>query len=46
MELPAAKKALAGLDALTAEQAQPEDYVDLGQQSEFRPETQDGECAS
>ena len=46
VELPAAKKALAGLDALTAEQAQPEDYVDLGQQSEFRPETQDGECAS
>jgi sulfite reductase (NADPH) hemoprotein beta-component len=40
------KSALAGLGELTAETAAPEDFVDLGEDREFRPESMEGECAA
>jgi sulfite reductase (NADPH) hemoprotein beta-component len=40
------KAALADLEALTVEGAAPEDYVDLGEQGEFKVETMAGECAT
>jgi sulfite reductase (NADPH) hemoprotein beta-component len=41
-----AKAALAGLGELTLEAAQPDDFVDLGEDQEFRPESMEGECAA
>jgi sulfite reductase (NADPH) hemoprotein beta-component len=41
-----AKAALSGLGELTAETARPEDYVDPGEDHEFRPESMEGECAA
>jgi sulfite reductase (NADPH) hemoprotein beta-component len=41
-----ARAALDGLSELTAESARPEDFVDLGEDHEFRPESMDGECAA
>jgi sulfite reductase (NADPH) hemoprotein beta-component len=38
------KAALADLERLTPDEATPEDFVDLGEHAEFRPEVQDGEC--
>jgi sulfite reductase (NADPH) hemoprotein beta-component len=40
------KSALAGLDAITADDALPEDYVDLGDDAEFKVEAQEGECSA
>ncbi len=41
-----AKALLADLEAIAAEDAQPADFVDLGEQTEFRPEVMDGECSA
>jgi sulfite reductase beta subunit-like hemoprotein len=41
-----AKAALAGLERLTAEAAQADDFVDLGESAPFLPVTQEGECAA
>jgi sulfite reductase (NADPH) hemoprotein beta-component len=39
-----AKAVLADLEALTVDDASPEDFIDLGEQEEFKVETQEGEC--
>jgi len=39
-------KAVADLEKLDASTARPEDFIDLGEDSAFRPETTEGECAS
>jgi sulfite reductase (NADPH) hemoprotein beta-component len=41
-----AKAALDGLGELTLETAKPEDFVDLGEDHEFKPEAMEGECAA
>jgi sulfite reductase (NADPH) hemoprotein beta-component len=41
-----AKSALADLERLTPEDAVPEDYLDLGEDSEFKVETSAGECSA
>jgi len=46
LELPRVKKLLADLETMTPESARPEDFVDLAETDEFRPQTRDGECAS
>ncbi len=45
-ELERAKAMLQPLEALSAENARPEDFVEPGAEEEFRPETQAGECAA
>lgn len=44
VDLSRVKALLADLEALTAEDALPADFVDLGEEMEFKVETQDGEC--
>ena len=39
------KKLLADLEPLTAETATKDDFIDLAETVEFRPETTEGECA-
>jgi sulfite reductase beta subunit-like hemoprotein len=46
LELEEGKAALAGLAELNPEKARPEDFVDLGDDHEFIPESMEGECAS
>ena len=46
IELPRVKQLLADLEVMTPEAAQTEDYVDLAETDEFRPQTMAGECAS
>jgi sulfite reductase (NADPH) hemoprotein beta-component len=46
VQLPRAKEALADLEQLAQNEAKPEDFIDLGEQAEFVPETQEGECAA
>jgi sulfite reductase (NADPH) hemoprotein beta-component len=46
VELSVAKAALAHLERLTPEAATPDDFVDLGEDREFRPEIMDGECSA
>jgi sulfite reductase (NADPH) hemoprotein beta-component len=46
VELSTAKAALTDLERLTPEAATPEDFVDLGEDQEFRPEIMDGECSA
>jgi hypothetical protein len=40
------KSVLADLELLTEETARPEDFIDLGETHEFRPEATEGECAA
>jgi sulfite reductase (NADPH) hemoprotein beta-component len=40
------KELLADLEAFAEQDAQPADFVDLGEQTEFRPEVMDGECSA
>ena len=40
------KDLLADLEALTPEDARPEDYVDLGEEEQFEVTTMEGECAT
>jgi sulfite reductase (NADPH) hemoprotein beta-component len=44
VELSVVKALLADLERITPEDALPEDYVDLGEESEFRLEAMEGEC--
>ena len=46
IELARVKPLLADLEVMTPESAQAEDYVDLAETDEFRPQTMPGECAS
>jgi sulfite reductase (NADPH) hemoprotein beta-component len=41
-----AKEVIAPIEELRLEDARPEDFVEPGASDEFRPETQDGECAA
>jgi hypothetical protein len=40
------KEVLSGFADLTPETAQPTDFVDLGEDREYRVETKEGECAT
>jgi sulfite reductase (NADPH) hemoprotein beta-component len=40
------KLLLADLERMTADSANPDDYIDLGETKEFVPETMEGECAT
>jgi sulfite reductase (NADPH) hemoprotein beta-component len=40
-----ARQILADLEGITPEDALPADYIDLGEDSEYRPEAKEGECA-
>lgn len=40
------KAGLADLVTITPQDAMPEDFVDLGEQAEYRPEVLDGECSA
>jgi sulfite reductase beta subunit-like hemoprotein len=40
------KAAIADLEPLTEDTAQPEDFIDLGETTAFSPEVMDGECAT
>jgi sulfite reductase (NADPH) hemoprotein beta-component len=40
------KAALSGLEKLTPEAADPQDFVDLAETADFRPEVMDGECSA
>jgi sulfite reductase (NADPH) hemoprotein beta-component len=46
VEVPRVKALLRDLEALTAEDALPEDFVDLGEDHEFRVEALEGECSA
>ena len=40
------KAVLRDLEELTAAAAEPDDYIDLGENVGFRPDVQQGECAA
>jgi len=44
--VPQVKERLADLERFTVEDAVPEDYIDLAEDTEFRPEIQQGECSA
>ncbi len=46
VELARVKETLLDLEALTAEDAAPADFVDIGDASEFKVETMEGECSA
>ena len=46
VELGTVKTALAGLERLVPEQAEPQDFIDLAEQTAFDPSIQDGECSA
>jgi sulfite reductase beta subunit-like hemoprotein len=46
VELARVKSVLGDLEQLTPEAALPEDFVDLAETSEFKPEIQEGECSA
>jgi sulfite reductase (NADPH) hemoprotein beta-component len=46
VDLPRVKRVLADLEELSPESAVADDFVDVGEDTEFNPETQAGECAS
>ncbi|MFZ5467796.1 MAG: nitrite/sulfite reductase [Myxococcota bacterium] len=46
VELGEVKAMLADLEVMTPQSAVPDDYVDLGETQEFKPETTEGECAA
>ncbi len=46
IEVPRVKQALADLEHLDAASAAPEDFVDLAESHEFKPEVMDGECSA
>ena len=46
LESPRAKALLADLEHLTPETADAADYIDLGEEAEFKVETQEGECVA
>jgi hypothetical protein len=46
VEIPKVKTLLRDLEEMTPASATQEDYVDLGESQEFKPETMEGECAA
>jgi sulfite reductase (NADPH) hemoprotein beta-component len=46
VELARVKQVLADLEALTPEDAAPADFVDLGEEAEFKVEAMEGECSA
>jgi sulfite reductase (NADPH) hemoprotein beta-component len=46
VDLDRARAVLADLEKLTPEDARPADYLDLGEETEFKMEVMDGECAA
>ena len=46
IDVPRVKTLLADLEALAPEDALPIDFVDLGEDTEFKVETQEGECVA
>jgi sulfite reductase (NADPH) hemoprotein beta-component len=46
VEIDAVKGALAGLDRFQPGDASPADFIDLGEEAEYRPEMQEGECSA
>jgi hypothetical protein len=46
VEVERVKRALADLEQLTPADTAPEDFVDLAETSEFKPEIQEGECSA
>jgi sulfite reductase beta subunit-like hemoprotein len=46
VDLARARDVLADLETLTPDSARPDDYVDLGDEQEFRMEVMDGECSA
>jgi sulfite reductase (NADPH) hemoprotein beta-component len=46
IDLDSVKVALGGLDRLQPADAQPADFVDLGERNEFAPEVMEGECSA
>jgi len=46
VDLQRARAVLADLEALAPEGALPADFIDLGEETEFRPEVMDGECSA
>jgi sulfite reductase (NADPH) hemoprotein beta-component len=46
VEVGTVKAALAGLDRLTPEDADPQDFIDLAEQTAFDPSVQEGECSA
>ena len=46
VELTRIKQELADLERLTPEDALPDDFIDLGEDAEYKPEVLDGECSA
>jgi sulfite reductase beta subunit-like hemoprotein len=46
VEVATVKTALAGLDRLSPEEAAPEDFIDLAEDTAFDPSVQEGECSA
>ena len=46
VDLPRVKGVLADLEELNEQTALSDDFIDIGEETEFRPETQEGECAA
>ena len=46
VDLAVVKGALQGLDRLTPEDAEPQDFIDLAEQTAFDPSVQEGECSA
>ena len=46
VEVSRVKEVLADLEQLTLDNAVPEDFVDLAEETEFKPEIQEGECSA
>ncbi|HEX9287486.1 MAG TPA: nitrite/sulfite reductase [Thermoanaerobaculia bacterium] len=45
LDVARARERLVDLEGISAEDAQPEDYIDLGEDVQYRMETKEGECA-
>jgi hypothetical protein len=46
VDVPTVKTALQGLDRLTSQDADPQDFIDLAEQTAFDPTVMDGECSA
>jgi sulfite reductase beta subunit-like hemoprotein len=46
VDIATVKRALGALESLSLDEAQPPDFVDLGEDAEFRPEVMAGECSA
>jgi hypothetical protein len=46
VELSRVKALLADLESLTPQEAVPADFIDLGEETQFKVETQEGECVA